>query len=100
MQVVRGERLRRRIAMVGDALVPDTLRLIRIDARPPHGSHQESAGGQGIVAHHFGRHPIARTPREQRIRGIELKECLRGVRGLPIGARHHNQSVELLDVPA
>ena len=91
-------RVRRRI-VVGVEAVPHVGRLIRVDAGPADLPHQQPAGGQRLVAHHLGGHPQAREPREQQVVRILLQQLLIGVRLLAIRTGHHDQLVQLLDVP-
>ena len=80
-------------------LVPDGLRLIRLDRRPSDRLDQQPAHRQGLIPNHLRGQTQPGTPRQKAVGRILLEQCRRELRRLQVGRAGHDHPLESLAVP-
>ena len=79
--------------------VPDVLGLIGASAGATSFGGECAAGGEGVIADHFGVHAEARASAEEGVGAVEFEFSRGGDGGLAIGSGRDDEFEELLGIP-
>ena len=89
-----------RVGLAGARLLPQPLRLVRLDARAADVAHEQATRGQRAVADVLGWQAHDRTPCQQRVVGVAAQQVWRACDVWRKVVRRHDEAVQRLDVPA